>query len=430
MNSCGALHEGGNLFGALGDRFVGLYLIQVMLLTNSPQTLSLTDQLTNSALAHVALVYRYDSALKRFEVYDNNFPGETVYLYWNLADGFTVYSKYNGLAKRFAFDSWHSSYSPDDFEQLFQGAESGWPASKFPKITLSQPTPQASNPNLYEVPSADDVIISANVPHAEDEANPNAQRYAQIYLNGINIVASVRVSASGDFSYRIGKLPNPTGTDVIIIVSESPDDFRDAFHAFKQFKIRAQGSFFFKNFGFETGGFDYWDSERHLWGGGSPITPSDKSVIVSSGLDPIATDLPLVRFGHYSTRVNNFDPDYHISTVSQTAVVPEVSNPTLRFHWAAVLEDPRHNPEEQPYVEVTVLDQTQNTALYSKRYYSNDPTYSGWQSYAGGNWKAIPWQVVELNLKGHENDTLLVKVEAADCSLGAHGGYAYLDAEE
>jgi hypothetical protein len=413
-----------------GDTFTGIYLIQTMILTQSPQTLIMADEVPIKAFGHAAVVYRYDSALQRFEVYDNNFPRETVYLYWNLADGFSVYSKYNGVAQKFAFDSMHTSFSPETFEALFQGAESGWANSKFPKITLSQPQPHASSPHLYEVPNADDASFVANVPRAQDAENRDAPRYAHIYLNGIHKAASVPISASGDFSYHIGKLPNPLGTDVMILVSENKDDFRLGFHAFKQFKMRGQGLFFFKNFGFETGGFDFWTSERHLWGGGNPIIPSDKSVTTQQSFDPIAIDLPMVRFGRFSARINNFDPDYHISTVSQTAVVPDVSNPTLRFHWAAVLEDPSHSPEEQPYVEVTVYNQTKNAVLYNKRYYSNDPTYSGWQSYAGGDWKAIPWQVVDLNVKAHVNDSLLVKVEAADCSLGAHGGYAYLDGEE
>ncbi|TDM05408.1 MAG: hypothetical protein C4K60_11515 [Ideonella sp. MAG2] len=63
-------------------------------------------------------------------------------------------------------------------------------------------------------------------------------------------------------------------------------------------------------------------------------------------------------------------------------------------------------------------------------YYTNDPTYTGWKPYQSGSWKAIPWQLVDLPVANHAGDTLVITVEAADCALGGHGGYVYLDAEE
>ncbi|QRO02106.1 hypothetical protein JRI60_25390 [Archangium violaceum] len=222
---------------------------------------------------HAAVVFRYDAELQRFELYDNNFPGETVYLYWSLTKGFGLYSKYSGLAKKFAVDSMHSTFSPATFEELFAGAESGWTDSKFPRITLSQPVPLATNPNLYEVTNANDVTLVASVPRPPDATNPAAQRYAHVYLNGIHKVAVVPINDEGEFSYHIGALPNPLGTEVMLIVSESNLNFRVGFHAFKHFKIRGQGLSLFKNLGFETGGFDFWTSERHIWGGGDGRTP-------------------------------------------------------------------------------------------------------------------------------------------------------------
>jgi murein DD-endopeptidase MepM/ murein hydrolase activator NlpD len=47
-----------------------------------------------------------------------------------------------------------------------------------------------------------------------------------------------------------------------------------------------------------------------------------------------------------------------------------------------------------------------------------------------GNWKTIPWQVCfpdVSNAKGHQ---ITIRVLAADCGEGAHGGYIYLDGDE
>ena len=95
-----------------------------------------------------------------------------------------------------------------------------------------------------------------------------------------------------------------------------------------------------------------------------------------------------------------------------------------------MLEDPQHAPADQPYVEVTVTNTTKNLVLYRKRFYTNDPSYTGWKSYRSGDWKSIPWQPVDVPVAAYIGDTIRIVVEAADCALGAHGGYAYLDAEE
>ena len=110
--------------------------------------------------------------------------------------------------------------------------------------------------------------------------------------------------------------------------------------------------------------------------------------------------------------------------------MPTSKNPVVRFYWAAVLEDPQHPAEAQPYVDVSVVNQSKGMTLYKKRFYANDPSYSGWVSYDGGNWKGIPWQLAEINVLKYVGDTLILKVEAADCAYSGHGGYAYLDAEE
>ena len=160
------------------------------------------------------------------------------------------------------------------------------------------------------------------------------------------------------------------------------------------------------------------------------MIPSDKSAVMSAGFDPIATDLPLVISGQSSARINNRQSGLPISSLSQTATLTTDVKPLLTFYWAAVLEDPQHAPEEQPYVDVSVFNDTKGIFLYQKRFYSNDPAHSGWKSYLSGQWKSIAWQRKALDLSAYIGDKITLKVEAASCSLGAHGGYAYLDVEE
>lgn len=415
------------------DRFTAYSIIQQLMVTKQAQILAMgVGGFFKWSKGHAVTVYAYDGTAKVFKFYDNNFPNEVVTVPWDPVNGFGSYTVKNTTWDAFAFASFNQAYSQATMEALYAGSESGWPVSHFPKINVTSPTAVVSLPGVYEVASEDNVTITGTVPRAPTADNPTAQRYVHVYLNGTRYGnGGLPIGNSDDgFSVSIPKLPSATGTDVMLLVSESPRAWQGAFTAFKQFKLRVKNSFFFTNLGFETGSLDFWASERHVWGGSSGVTPSDKSGVVSAGADPIATDLQTTLFGQFAARVNNSDPDYHISTLVQTAVVPSAANPVLRFYWAAVLEDPQHTPSEQPYIEVTVTNTTKGAVIYSKRFYTNDPTYTGWKSYQNGNWKSIPWQLVELPVAAYVGDALTLKVEAADCALGGHGGYAYLDAEE
>ncbi len=74
---------------------------------------------------------------------------------------------------------------------------------------------------------------------------------------------------------------------------------------------------------------------------------------------------------------------------------------------------------------------TDGIDLYRKRFYTNDPSFGGWNGYQNGQWKAIPWQSVLLTgLSAYGGDQIELRMTGADCNLGGHGGYVYLDGEE
>ena len=203
----------------------------------------------------------------------------------------------------------------------------------------------------------------------------------------------------------------------------------DSYTGFKEITLKIEGLNFFENIGFETGDYTGWSHETHTWEDPTPGSFSpEKSEIVSSGNDEIIPVIQRVYHGNHSVRVNNFDSRHHISSVSQSRVVPNTNNPTLEFYWAAVLEDPKHHYEYQPYVEIEVVNETSGNTLYYQHFYSNDSAYSGWIDY--GPWKGIPWQKAIVNLESSIGDTIRLIVTAADCGYGGHGGYVYLDSIE
>jgi hypothetical protein len=222
---------------AAGEIFTGVYLIQSMLVTGSPQVLLMSDAVPASNLAHAVTVYGYDAVRGQFEIYDNNYPREAIYLPWNPNEGFGSYPKYNN-ANEFGFDAWHSTFSPATMESLYNGIESGWNASKFARITLTEPAPSVNDDSLLLAEAATDVVLAGFVPRISGEDNPDAARFAHLYLNGINKVGVAPIDDAGDFEFGLGTLPNPDNTDLMILVSESASRWQRGFRAFKQATIR------------------------------------------------------------------------------------------------------------------------------------------------------------------------------------------------
>lgn len=224
----------------LGESLTGYYLIQTMLMTGQPQVLLMANESLSNA--HAVTVYGYDANNARFLIYDNNRPRETHYLPWSLEEGFGSFSASN-VYEKFAFDALHTTFSPATMESFFLGVETGWPASKFATITMQAPTPSASDPNVLIAETETQVEIAGSIPRLAGEDNPNAQRYAHIWVNGTlqyELFPSFPVSTTGDFSTVLANLPNPQGSDLIIVVSESADKWRRGIRGFLQATIRVR----------------------------------------------------------------------------------------------------------------------------------------------------------------------------------------------
>ncbi len=496
----------------------GTTLLQTLLLTEQPQLLVMAA-IDNICIVGGAIcdadaqeiqetrtvaVYKYDKTKELFSFYDPNFPSEEVTIKWNKADGFTDWSKSkstNTKYNAYGFAALNTAFSPTTLKDLAAKADKELkadPATKTADIEITEPVAADEvRKNVYAIDqNVQDQLAVRIVGTIKAPNTTGSARYVHAFLNGA-LQASAYPVNSGDnsFSIDLGTLPNASGTDVILFVSDNPNSWAGGTTAIShQLSIRVKGNEFFKNLGFETGdlkdqdGLDLWSSYQYWWwniiAGSSTepapkgfqptfdleknaTKPSPKSAVVSAnslldnfgristynankvaGFDPIATDLQVPYYGSHALRINNSDNGEPISSVIQVATVPnDVANPTINFRWAAVLEDPTHDPEQQPFVEVTVedLDETDpnKKILYNAHFYSGDPNYLGWVTYdAYGNkksspdyrggtpWHAIPWQQVNVSVAGRAGNRIKLTVVGASCHPSAHGGYVYLDAEE
>ncbi|MBI3819547.1 MAG: hypothetical protein HY286_12700 [Planctomycetes bacterium] len=420
----------------------GLEIINAMAISNMPQVMMIRGTAASGKkFASAVLVYKFDAGTGKFSIYDPNFPTEVVTLNYSTGSGFSNYSKapaYPGTIDEYCYDALSSYLYPSQFEQYYDAAEQAFtnagPSTSTSNIanTITFITIDVIAPLL----DANDVatITDFNTPvtvsgHANSGAiKPKTLAY---YING-GMKHKTPIDASGNFTFDIQQVDLPNAINALMMIAtEDPRQEWNSHSGFRYISIKKQGVGFFSNLGFESCDFTSWTHESHTWQNSTPgsFNP-EKSAIVNAGTDPIATTLQLPYAGTCCCRVNNSDNNYHISSVSQTAAVPNVANPQLQFYWAAVLEDPNHAPQDQPYMDIVVTDDTSSAILYQKHFFSNDPTYSGWIPFNGGSWKAIDWQVVFIDVTGAQGHSVTIKVTGADCALGGHGGYTYVDGDD
>jgi gliding motility-associated-like protein len=133
--------------------------------------------------------------------------------------------------------------------------------------------------------------------------------------------------------------------------------------------------------------------------------------------------------GLFSARLGNALGGKQVETLSYTLNVTE-ENALFMYKYAVVLQDPGHNPGDQPYFRVNV---------YNEKKELIDPVCGSYNVIATSNlpgfekcdeFKVVykDWTTVGLNLSSYLGQNIIVEFETGDCAFGEHFGYAYVDA--
>ena len=208
----------------------------------------------------------------------------------------------------------------------------------------------------------------------------------------------------------------------------------------------------FTNGSFESGNFSGWTQSYFFNLGLIGPEPFNESSIVrtAGGSDqsvvygPFAAlsqtdansnnNVAYPAYGSYVAQVNGSiagnisNSIYQETTVQAGDVDPLDGQYHVRFVYAAVMEDPGHVAAEQPWFFVVVKNVTKGTTLYQKFSYAAEPGVP-WQAGAPG-WKYLDWSLVDINPGPGAldvGDTISLEAIAADCALGGHAGYVYVD---
>lgn len=198
-----------------------------------------------------------------------------------------------------------------------------------------------------------------------------------------------------------------------------------------------------ENIGFENGNFQNWK----IYAGSIAIENNQNVVTMNEVAKPISGrhtiisnknlvdaygGFPLIPSsgGNFSVKLGNNVTGSQIDGISYLMTVP-ADRPefTLTYQYAVVLEDPIHEPFEQPRFIARIKDVAKNEyipcASFEYVATSSLPGFKKSADYEGVIYK--DWSPVTINLSGYQGKQLLIEFISTDCSRGAHFGYAYVD---
>ncbi|WP_153797913.1 T9SS type B sorting domain-containing protein [Foetidibacter luteolus] len=199
------------------------------------------------------------------------------------------------------------------------------------------------------------------------------------------------------------------------------------------------------NLDFENGDFSHWECLRGITyadGDGKNIIELTDTGVISgrheiltmdsaSSKDPYGNFPKLCPYGgKYSVKLGNDNTGAEAEGLRYTFTVPStVDTFTFTYFYAVVFQDPNHSSFEQPRFFVTAYDVATNEVINCASFtYISNGTLPGFEkSLVSGDVLFKNWSPVSLQFAGLQGRTVALEFKTADCTLGGHFGYAYVD---
>jgi gliding motility-associated-like protein len=199
------------------------------------------------------------------------------------------------------------------------------------------------------------------------------------------------------------------------------------------------------NVDFETGTLDNWqckigiatsngrDSNFIILSDSGPVAGRHEIISENSAVqkDPFGNFPTLCPYGgNYSVRLGNELNGGEAEGISYTFTIPpNVDTLTFTYFYAVVFEDPKHDHYDQPRFFVTAFDvetgQVINCASYDYVSTASLPGFTPSKINKDVLYK--DWSPVSLQFFGLNGRQVRLEFKNADCTLGGHFGYSYLD---
>jgi gliding motility-associated-like protein len=127
--------------------------------------------------------------------------------------------------------------------------------------------------------------------------------------------------------------------------------------------------------------------------------------------------------------LGNDNTNSEAERLSYTMTV-DANNALFVYRYAVVLEDPAHDPSEQPRFEIRMFDQSGTSitcGLYNVYSSASIPGFVTITNQFGSIIHYKNWTTVGMDLSSYIGQSVTIEFSTGDCSLGAHYGYAYID---
>ncbi|MDT8412787.1 MAG: hypothetical protein RQ875_10015 [Vicingaceae bacterium] len=192
------------------------------------------------------------------------------------------------------------------------------------------------------------------------------------------------------------------------------------------------------NSGFENGNFGNWETYTALVNSSGGINlatltqvfdPTQHQIVNAFTTDPIG-GFKTGNCGVKAAKIGDLAGGRKVSMIKYTITITP-QNANFSFRYAMVLQDPNHKANEQPFFQYLFLQGNRSyftstsQIIASKKFTSsaNDPFFSN----AGNGVLYKDWSTECINLSSYIGQEVSFLFLVADCSLGGHGAYAYID---
>ena len=194
------------------------------------------------------------------------------------------------------------------------------------------------------------------------------------------------------------------------------------------------------NLDFEEGNFNGWQ----LYEGSATVAGIDLFPVGGPSLDQHVLMAAVPGngndpYGHfpkncpngsgYSLKLGNNGTGAQAEGASYTFTIPATQNQfRLTYYYAVVFQNPGHQAEEQPRMEIEVKNLTDGTTAGCSSFTFVAGALPGFET-SPNNATVLykNWAANSINLDGNAGKTIRIFFKTADCTKGGHFGYAYVD---
>ena len=152
--------------------------------------------------------------------------------------------------------------------------------------------------------------------------------------------------------------------------------------------------------------------------------------LMNGGLDMCGGFPCVYPGGNWSVRLGDSTGvgSYGCQLIQQFAV--SASNASFTYHYAVVVEDASHLPNEQPFFRIDMFDANMDTIQCAKYLVVGGPNIPGFFQSTNVNCFQTyfkPWTTVNVDLTPFIGQNVTIQFTVGDCCYGGHFGYAYVD---